>query len=169
VIGPDLLGDDFRAWFEARLVKLHTWASELVAKGRQVSPALIVFNLDDQMGLMPLPFDTVGDKNMAAALHRWTATLSIARDGVIMVGEAWLAPSLDADEAEHTRIHREGISNHPERTEAVVWNALRGERQLFAMAEIVRPHNRLGALQFIDPRRELMSGRMVPEQRSKPN
>lgn len=164
--GPDLLGDDFRQWFEARLVALHAWAAGIVTQGGEVHPAIIVIRDDGEIAYMPLSFDTIADKNIAAALHRMTASLPMGRDGAIMVSEAWIAPGT-ADDPELERIKREGIADHPQRREIVMWSALRGERQLLAMARIDRAANRLQPFEIIDPRREMLSGRMVADEHGK--
>lgn len=163
---PDLLGDDFRVWFEARLVPLHAWASTTIGQGRQLRPGIIVFRDDDTMALMPVGMESLEDKNLAAHLHRLTASLSIGRRGAILVSEAWMAAP-PRDEAERLRHDREGISNHPGRWEVVFWSALRGDRQLIAHSNITRRPIRLGPFTIIDPQREMSSGRLIADEHRK--
>lgn len=163
----DLLGDDFRAWFEARLVALHMWAANLVETGRTVQPGIIVFRADDEMAFMPVDLDSIAAKNTAAALHRLTATTPMAREGAIFVSEIWILTDPPKDEVERLRTDRDGIAHHPKRTEAVLWSALRGERQLFAKSDISRKPNRLGPWTISDPRRAFSSGRLIADEHDK--
>jgi hypothetical protein len=166
---PDLMGDDFRQWFEARLVALHAWAAGIVTQGGEVHPAIIVIRDDGEIAYMPLSFDTVADKNIAAALHRMTASLPMGRDGAIMVSEAWILPESVVATVDQERMRREGISKHPQRLEIVMWNALRGDRQLIATSKINRAANRLEPVEIIDPQRSMVSGRFMADEHRKGN
>jgi hypothetical protein len=160
-----ILGDDFRAWFDGIVPALHDMAGERIAKGGGIPPAILAFHRDGSMSVYMVPLDSIDDKNLVAALHRQLAARPDVV-GAVFVSEAWtVEASSEEVEREGWRTSREGIENHPRKTEIVVWSAMNDKRQLLARAAIERPANRLGPVRVNDPARELWQGRVIREGR----
>jgi hypothetical protein len=155
-----MIGDDFRAWFDERLKPLHEWAAGIIGRGLEVEPCVVVFGPDDTLQVLPLDFESIAKKNIAVDLHQLLARLG---GSPIMMSEAWMVANMSAADAAVTK----SLEDHPDRFEAIIWNALRGDRQLLAHARINRPDNTLGEIVVIDPRRELLSGRMAADEHRK--
>lgn len=151
----------FRAWFERELRHLHQTASEWITAGKTVPPVFLVFGDDNECAIFPVPsFANVTDKNRVAALH-WL--LGKAGTAVFM-SECWtLNATFSPEDAERLRTSKEGIEHDPERTESVMWSAIKGKRQLIALAPILRPSNMLGPAKIIDSTEGRWRGRFVNE------
>lgn len=131
---------EFVAWFKEHVGLLVTKAREIVKSGEQHCPALFVYpnDINESVAIIPVgqffSGSTVG-KDISAMLHQEIAQDTMVRC-VIAVNETWvlggkLGELKDVD-------FSKGIEEHPQRREAITFNAIQKGMQLIASYMIKR-------------------------------
>jgi hypothetical protein len=166
--------DDFKKWLDGLLPTLRGMAQETLNIDKQMIPHLLVCSYKSEILMMPVTLSTVEEKNMVAGLHQHLAEKAGIIAGVIFVTETWMLEiDKDKDPEEYARKSRskEGIEHEPNKTEAVMWNAIRGEMQLMAFAKITRSGNSvtLEPTTILDAAKSGAEGRMVVGSDEKPS
>lgn len=164
---------EFKAWMDKMLQVAMPTAAELIDDGHEVSPHIMVFDHEWNMAYVAVRMNDINDKNVTAALHRHLSTRPGLVAGAVLVSETWQLSvpktTSEEDKAALSRMRRseEGISEHPDRTEAMMWSALRGDMQLLAFAPIKTNKKTgkryLGKPTILDVADHAVDGRMVAD------
>jgi hypothetical protein len=131
---------DFRQWFDDLLPKLIKVSQAIMDTGEEVTPMLLIYGHKENQ-LVPVAIPQFGDtdsKNLVAGLQKSLAEDVVNVAGVVFISEIWTVRSdhkgaqeeLDKYLKEHS-----GITEHPDRTEAVMINAMHGSEQLMAICD----------------------------------
>lgn len=140
--------DEFRKWFDQFLAKWKDFVVERLAEGKGIESHMMVVKKDgldlaNGYAFIPCPFTSPTSKAIVFDLQKTLAREIELVDAVVVVTEAWM---LSSDSIEGTKEERAAkmeelqkrgsIHDHPDRTECVIWSAMRGTQQLMATAPI---------------------------------
>lgn len=138
-------------------------ASEIVATGEEHQPFLVVLKDGNEVGIMSLvdlPTETISSMHRVAADHFAAA---------ILITEVWTVEFArnEAKLDENGEYVGPPASEHPNRTEAILFNVLTPTRQAMAFCPIDRSTRTLGKrpLNWLDelPEGQRIGGRLVRE------
>ena len=154
---------EFRRWFEVQLKGYLVIAGKIVATGEEHVPLMFAYPADKRespvlmpVGTMP---DLMEDKDRLARFHRFVARAPFVY-ACVLIMEAWTLLT-DRDKNLDEQLGK-SIADHPERTEAIIVNAIHDRQQLFAMVPIDRVNKKLKEPKIIDPFKDMaMEGRMI--------
>jgi hypothetical protein len=161
------IGFDFRKWLDKLLPKLIDGAQKIVSSGDQHSPMLLVCGYGGEV--MPVgvaDFGSIESKDVVAGLQKSLARNVDAVAGVIFISEIWTLISDDrksVDDYTKGRPAEEGISEHPDRKEAVMFSVIHGSEQIMAICLIDPKTRKLAAPHILDNRAKdsFITGRMA--------
>jgi hypothetical protein len=168
----------FYDWFEPIYKQLAAQGETIIFRERiQHVPMLLVFGPENKALAVPfLDFGDIGSKNTVVALQkRMTMMPPDIMPGVVFVSETWVVggdrlSQEQIDALDDYRKTHDGIADHPDRREALMFNAMRrgysdGDiMQLMVMYEIDRTNQKLVFKYMIDPQdpaQGMHDGRMI--------
>ena len=152
---------DFHRWFDEMIDCLRPKIESIVATGEAHVPVMFVFEKTNsvigRVGVLPVAMDSIDAKERAFAGLRLAAQQPFV-EGVILLVESWMKLA-SPDKVDRTK----SLADDPDRTEAIVLNAMRGPMQLLAYMMIDRTAGTVGTPLIVDPmnNNETMVGRMV--------
>jgi hypothetical protein len=136
------------------------FAEKQFAMHGEFHPMYHIIDSGGQNQIMPAP---PLDKDTANIFIRSYLEL-IDAQAVLFTDEAWMLEQMvtpGTNEESLERYKREGISNHPDRTEAIIFSAENRERFMLAQRKIVRPQKGKPYLEPLVICNENMEGRLV--------
>lgn len=179
---PAPASQEIRDYFESVLPTLTGHALSELCRTNASAPRLVGFMADGSMGIINIAdalggFGDLRSKNVTAVTHKLGAITPGCKASVFCV-ETWIVESKLDDAAP------DGISDHPDREDAMMFNLLHYEpatgelMQLIALLKVLkvfsaRPDRTtwagttFGPCKIIDPMVDRMTGRFVASDRSK--
>lgn len=117
------------------------FARERYDGGHNVLPHILVCERgSENIAYLPVKMDTPLQKTVTARLQKDLAADLQLVAGVILVSEVWqLSVAKDDKKALDLMKSKKGISDNPDRTEALLWSCMRGDMQMMAIANVERP------------------------------
>ena len=153
---------EFKQWLEHIMNDVNVFGlTKEFSEGIEgtMTPHILVIDEHENIAMMPIELTTSEQKTTMFGLHKHLARDPNIAKGAIMISEMWIK-LVSKEEFNDTR--HKSIADDPERGEALMFNARRGEMQLVGMAPIVREDGKkkVGKIdKWIDPDVDYFVGR----------
>lgn len=160
---------EYIEWLRENVQKLLPMARKIVATGEQHVPAMFIFPKDPEIAVQIInlaPFFSVGPdgKDFASMIHQAAADDEEV-DCCMLVIEAYMITARVEHDGKTAKIEppvsmAKSIEDHPQRQEAITFNAIKDGMQLIASFIIKRPDNTLADTWdiLVDPKTGILEG-----------
>jgi hypothetical protein len=155
--------DTLLGWFENILERLQPMALAMINDETEHVPMFLVYSSDRPHKVAAIPlFELNNDVKDAAFGVLRSLGSSDGVHAAILVTEAWTVER-STDDPRASDMTR-SLEFEPDRQETMIWNCVSHGQQLMAMRKIDRTTKGWGGeLKIIDPSKDMMSGRMVAD------
>jgi hypothetical protein len=156
---------EFIEWLRKNVGELIPMTKKVVESGEQHVPALFVFPKDDVISVQIMPMDpffaagTEG-KDLVSMLHKQVGEDEQVECAVLVV-EAYIVTATIKDQPISPVVDMKvSVADHPQRREAITFNAINHGMQLIATYIIKRPENTINDTwdHLMDPRVGILEG-----------